>query len=35
MQMALLLGTIFLNWHAVPSLDQPTERPNLNQIAFH
>ena len=32
--MALLLGAIFLNWHTVLSLDQLTERPNLNQIAF-
>ena len=32
--MALLLGAIFLNWHTVLSLDKPTERLNLNQIAF-
>ena len=32
--MALPLGAIFLNWRTVLSLDQSTERPNLNQIAF-
>ena len=32
--MALLLEAIILNWHAVLSLDLPTERSNLNQIAF-
>ena len=32
--MALLLGPIFKNWHTGLSLDQPTERPNLNQIGF-
>ena len=33
--MALLLGANFFIWHALPRLDQPTERPNLNQIAFN
>ena len=32
--MALLLGVIFENWHTILSLDQATERPNINQIAL-